>query len=326
MTTTMAGYGPAPLLMGWLRRLHVDIVMLPLFVGLLITDVALQPDILTKAQIALTIQTALPLVLISIGEGIVLLSGGIDVSVGGSMVIANVLVATWGGSGAAQSWHILVIALIGVACGAFNGCAIVFGKLHPFVATLASWAIYDGIALQLLPSAGGSTPSGLTNWAQNFNATLPTPIIVLVVTMAFLWYWRSTRTYKCIYSVGSDEGRAGLSGVRTGQTKFIVYALAGLLAALAGIYLALTTASGDATSGDGYILPAIEACVLGGISLNGGSGGLGLAVAGAFIVTFVEGITSALSLPSWVSFVLSAGLLIVVIGVRSLLQRKPQQT
>jgi len=293
------------------------LVMVPLFVILLLVDVLLQPDILTKPQIALTIQTAFPLILVSIAQCIVLLTGGIDISVGGTMVVANVLTATWVGADSGSAWRLVLVLLVGLILGAFNGALVVIGNFEPFIATLGTWAIYDGVALQILPSAGGATPPALSAWAQNVTNFIPTSILLLVLTLAVWWYWRSTNLCRHIYSIGSDEARARLSGVNIGKTKFSVYAIAGLLAALAGIYLALITSTGDATLGDGYILSSVEACVLGGISLEGGSGGAGLAVAGAFILTFIDGITSVLVLPPWVSIVLSAGLLIFVIGIRS---------
>jgi ribose transport system permease protein len=298
------------------------LVMVPLFVTLLLVDVLLQPDILTKPQIALTIQTALPLILVSIAQCIVLLTGGIDISVGGTMVVANVLTATWVGSDSGSAWRLVLVPLIGLILGGFNGALVIVGNFEPFIATLGTWAIYDGIALQILPSAGGATPPALSAWAQNVTNFIPTSILLLVVALAFWWYWRSTNLCRHIYSVGSDEARARLSGVNIKKTKFSVYAIAGLLAALAGIYLALITGTGDATIGDGYILSSVEACVLGGISLEGGSGGVGLAVAGAFILTFIDGIASVLVLPPWVSIVLSAGLLLVVIGIRSRLVKQ----
>ncbi len=291
--------------------------MVPLFVALLLVDVLLQPDILTKPQIGLTIQTALPLILVTVAQCIVLLTGGIDISVGGTMVVANVLTATWVGSANGATWRLVLVPLIGLILGGLNGTLVVVGNFEPFIATLGTWAIYDGIALQILPSAGGATPAALSSWAQNVTNLIPTSILLLVVTVAIWGYWRSTNLCRHIYSIGSDEARARLSGVNVRRTKFSVYAIAGLLAALAGIYLALITGTGDATIGDGYILSSVEACVLGGISLEGGSGGVGLAVAGAFILTFIDGITSVLVLPPWVSIVLAAGLLIVVIGIRS---------
>ncbi len=293
------------------------LVMIPLFVVLMVVDVALQPDILSKPQIALTIQTALPLVLVSAAQCIVLLTGGIDVSVGGMMVVANVLAATWAGPDGANVWLLALIPLIGLALGALNGALVVFGRFEPFVATLGTWAIYDGVALLVLPSAGGTTPANLTAWAQDTSSFIPTSILLLILTLLFWWYWRSTNLCRWIYSIGSDEIRAGLSGVNIGRTKFSVYAISGLLASLAGIYLALITGTGDATIGNGYILSSVEACVLGGISLTGGIGGVGLAVAGAFILTFIEGISSVLEMPPWVSVVLSAALLLIVIGIRS---------
>ncbi len=297
-------------------------VMIPLFAVLLIVDVALQPTILQSAQLGLTIQTALPLVLVSIGQCMVLLTGGIDVSVGGMMVVANVLLATWVGDGGGAIWRLIVVLALGAVLGAVNGLLVTLGGFEPFVATLGTWAIYNGIALLILPTPGGTPPVAMSAWVQDVSGAVSRPVILLIAILLLWWFWRGTRLSKSIYAVGSDEQRAGLSGVRVVRTKFVAYAMAGFFAGLAGIYLGLVTATGDASIGDGYILSSIEACVLGGVSLTGGYGGAGLAVAGAFVLTFINGITSALVMPPWVAIVVSAALLLAVIGIRSRLGRR----
>jgi ribose transport system permease protein len=299
------------------------VVVCVLFVVLFAIDAALQPSLLTRTQLALTVQTTFPLILLAAGQTIVMLTGGIDISIGGIMVVANVLCATWlGGSSGSAIWHLPLIVLTGVGLGAFNGCVIVFAKIEPFIVTLATWAIYDGIALILLPNPGGGTPAGITSWAQSTAGVVPMPIVLFLGFLLIWWYARSTGLIKRIYAIGSDADRARLSGVRVERVKLAAYSISGGLAALAGIYVALTTATGDPTIGDGYILPSVEAAVIGGVSLSGGYGGVGLAAMGALILTFIDDITGELLLAPWVSIALTSGLLLTVVGIRARFERR----
>jgi ribose transport system permease protein len=273
--------------------------------------------------LALTIQAAFPLLLLSAAQTVVMLTGGIDISVGGSMVVCEVFCATWlGGASGSSEWRLVLILLMGAGMGALNGALIVVAKVAPFIATLATWSIFDGIALIELPNPGGATPAGITAWAQATNGFIPTPILLLVGLLAAWWYVKNTRLFKHIYSIGSDVDRARLSGVRVQRTRFTAYVIAGALAALAGMYIAFTTGTGDPTIGDGYILPSVEAAVIGGVSLAGGYGGIGLAVMGAFILTFIDAITGELVLAPWVSITVAAALLLVVVGIRAKFERR----
>jgi ribose transport system permease protein len=299
------------------------VVVCVLFVVLFAVDAALQPSLLSKTQLALTVQAALPLILLGAAQTIVMLTGGIDVSIGGIMVIADCLTSTWlGGSSGGSEWHIILIVGVGVVLGSCNGLLVVVAKIEPFIVTLATWSIFDGIALLLLPVPGGETPTGITTWAESTNGFLPTPILILVVFLAIWWYARDTKLFKHIYSVGSDADRARLSGVRVDRIRFLAYVIAGGLAAIAGIYTALSTGTGDPTIGDGYILPSVEAAVIGGVALSGGYGGIGLAVMGAFILSFIDAIAGELLLAPWVSIAMSAGLLLFVVAFRARFERR----
>ncbi|MDR2567150.1 MAG: ABC transporter permease [Bifidobacteriaceae bacterium] len=294
-----------------------------MFVALVVVMFALQPVGMELRQLGLTLQTAMPLVLVSAAQCIVLLTAGMDASVGGVLAVTNVLTAVWtGGLEGTASWRIIVIVILGGAMGAINGTLVVFVKVPPFIATIATWSIYDGLALLMLRSAGGATPTSLTEFITSPLAGIPMSILILASVLVAWWWWRGTASFKAIISLGSDDIRAALSGVRVGRATFTAYTLSGFIAGLAGIYLALVTSTGDPTIGDEYLLPSIEAALIGGVSLAGGMGGIGQAVAGALMLTCIGGIISELSLPSWVAIVASAGLLLLVIGLRSRIESK----
>ena len=289
-----------------------------MLVALIGADVSLQPALLNTFQIGLEVQTALTLVFLGVAQTLVVLVRGIDLSVGGIMVVANVLTATWvGGAVGSRELLIVVVLLIGAAMGAFNGVLVAFLGFQPFVATLATWTIFNGIAIWLLPTDGGAAPPDLTRVVVGSVGSVPTSFVILAGVFVCWWYFRGTRFGRAMYAVGSDEERAHLNGVDVRRTKLAVYAVAGLVSAMAGVYLVGTTSTGTPTAGDGYILQSVAAVVIGGTSLLGGSGGVGLTVMATFVLTIIADVVSALNLSVWVAVAASAGLLLAVVSVRS---------
>ena len=230
--------------------------------------------------------SALPLVSVTLGQTLVLLTGGIDLSIGGIVDLTNSLAAThlrtdlWSMLG----WSIAVIG-VGALGGLVNGLFIVRGRLQPILVTIATLSIFQGLALRILPSPGGSVPPSYTNFLVNPNQ--PTGL-VLVVILALGWAaLRRTRFGANVYAIGNDRSAARSRGLPVRRTVLGVYVVSGMLAAFAGLLLAAVSTSGDATAGDVFTLNSIAAAVLGGVSLMGGRGsGVG-GIAGAFVITLV---------------------------------------
>ncbi len=293
--------------------------------GLVAADFVLQPALLDSYQIGLEIQTALSLVFVSFAQTLVVLVRGIDLSVGGTMVVANVLTATWIGASDSRVPLVAVVLLIGLAMGAFNGVLVTFLRFEPFVATLATWTIYNGIALWLLPTDGGAAPPKLSNIVISTVGPVPDTYLILAAVLLVWWWLKGTRFGRQMYAVGSDEERAYLNGVRPYAIKIGVYSLAGLAAALGGVYLCASTSTGTPTAGDGYILQSVAAVVIGGTSLLGGRGGVGLTVMATFVLVLIADIVSALNLSVWVSVAAQFGLLLVVVAVRSFVETRKRE-
>jgi len=177
--------------------------------------------------------------------------------------------------------------------------------------TLATWSIFDGLALEVLPTQGGSVPTGFSNWIVASTAGVPNPAWAIIV-MAVVWLWfKQTRVARRIYALGSDREGARISGVHRPRTLVVTYAISGLCAAVAALFYAMLTASGDPTAGDGLILPAVAAVVIGGTSLFGGQGGFIGTIAGALTLTLLGDVIFVLNLPSyWTVF--ADGFLLVV--------------
>jgi ribose transport system permease protein len=144
-----------------------NLVTAVILIVLASVDVSLQPALANLQQIGLLLQTALPLVLISTAQTLVVLVGGIDLSVGGMFVVANAITVVWvGGAGGAHQALLLIAVAAGLAMGALNGLLVVGLRFEPFIATLGTWTIFNGIALTILPTDGGTPPPMLTNLAR----------------------------------------------------------------------------------------------------------------------------------------------------------------
>lgn len=317
---TATAAAPARGVAARLKLSWTGITTASILIVLAVVDFILQPALLSLTEIGVLMETALPLVLVAAAQTLVVLVRGIDLSVGGMMVLADAATAVWvGGAGGAH--QLLIFAILGlvVAAGLLNGLLVAVAGFEPFVATLGTWTIFNGIALTILPTEGGTPPPSLISFTFGESAGIPNSLIVLVVLLIAWRLLRGSRLGTRIYAVGADEERARLNGTSVRGVKLLVYALAGLLAGLAGVFLAGVTSTGSATGGDPYILTSVAAVVIGGTSLAGGKGGIGLTMMASLALIFISDIISAINLEPWVSVAASSGLLLIVVVARTLI-------
>ncbi|MBY3259693.1 ABC transporter permease [Rhizobium laguerreae] len=275
--------------------------------------------------------------IVAIGMSIVVLTGGIDLSVGAVVALATVLVA-----GIANTHPPILginLALIaGAAVGFINGILIAGLRLQPIIVTVSTMAVVRGLAMWLSDSRPifGTLPKEFFQLAEGLIAGIPVPVIIFAVlavtTMLFLG---NTRTGRAIYQIGGNEEAAVLSGIRVGVTEVIAYTLCGTFAAVAGIILTARMQSGDAVrTGMGWELDAIAAVAVGGISLTGGRGHLVGAICGVLIIGFLANAFNLMGInPYWQRIVIGLVLAVAVIAynerVRAILlsrQRRQQPT
>jgi ribose transport system permease protein len=232
------------------------------------------------------LNTALPLVFVAIGQTLVVLTGGIDLSVGGMISLCVAVTATTvHGSAAATIGWLVAVLLLGTLCGAVNGLIVARGRIAPILATLATLSVYSGLALRVMPVPGGSISDGVR--ATLTNPNVPTGLIWLALAVLGWLVFRRTRFGMRVYAIGSDETSARAVGVPAERVKIGVYALSGLCSALAAVFYVSTTTSGDANAGTSFILTSIAAVVVGGIAFTGGRGSALGAMAGAFALTLI---------------------------------------
>lgn len=248
---------------------------------------------------------------VAMAQTIPVLMGGLDLSVGAVMTLTNCvasIVVT--GSPLQIVLGMGLTLLCGTAFGLMNGLIVVYGRIQPIIATLATGAIALGLALAIRPSPGGDIDADL-NWALTNSvwdlvdtfggdpnspwlalvANVPVPWLILVLLGVCVWVpFKRTVTGRTIYAVGSSESAAYMSGLPVARAKIAAFALAGFFASCAGLYLAIQTSSGnaDVAQAGAYTLNSIAAVVLGGTSLLGGIGGAIASIVGALILRTIS--------------------------------------
>jgi ribose transport system permease protein len=214
------------------------------------------------------------------------ITAGIDLSVGMVLTLTNCL-ASWivVGSAAETALGVVGVLATGLLCGAINGAVVIFGRLQPIVTTIATGAMFYGVALFLRPNPGGSVNETLADaLTGRLFGVLPASLVVLTLAVLIIWvpYSRSVLG-RAAYATGSAETAAYMSGVPIQRAKFLAYTLAGLLSSIGGLFLTFFSYTGEAAyaSGNAYTLFSIAAVVLGGVSLMGGRGSAVGAIFGA---------------------------------------------
>lgn len=282
-----------------------------------VVDLLLQPAIFSVSEFGAQIESALPLMFVAFAQTLVVLTGGFDLSVGGILVITNVLTATWLGSSNDRLWLLIIIVGIGMMLGAINGVLIAYVQFESFIATLGTWAIYDGIALTILSTDGGTVPGALTNFVNGSVGPIPTAYLIFAALILVALYIHRHRYGTYLKATGADAESARRNGIKIAQVRLWAYIISGLFCALAGIYLAAQTGTGTPTAGDGYILQSIEAVAIGGASFLGGEGNLLASVAAVFVLTFISNIVFALNLQPYVAVIASSVLLLGAVLIKS---------
>jgi ribose transport system permease protein len=230
------------------------------------------------------------LALVAMAQTLVVITAGIDLSVGMIFVLTNCLAsAIVVGSPLTTALGVLAVLATGILCGAINGLIVIFGRLQPIVTTIATGAVYFGIALWLRPQPAGNDAFN-SSLADAFTGKIlggvPASLIALLAVVLIIWVpFRRSAVGRDAYAVGSAEVAAYMSGVSIRRAKFVAYTLAGLLASIGGLFLTFITYSGEASlaSGGNYTLFSIASVVLGGVSLFGGVGSAVGAIFGALI-------------------------------------------
>ena len=290
------------------------------FAILLAADLALKGGHFSAFDLRTLCMNALPLALVALGQFFVVLTNGVDLSLGPVMSVAGAIAAL---GLSAYPYAAAVLALLAAAAGGLaNGVLVVMFRLPPILATLATMSIFQGIALVILPSPGGDVPGELTAFLTSGGPALaPVPLVLLAIaTLAMTWVM-STTFGLWLRAIGGDESAARSSGIPVARVKIGAYVLAAGLAGLGGLYLAIATAIGSPTIGDSFILLSIAAVVLGGVSIVGGRGAPLGVVTGALTLTIIGRLLYFANLSSFYQSLINGVILIGAMGFATVRRR-----
>ncbi len=255
--------------------------------------------------------------LIAFGMTFVILTAGIDLSVGSTLALGSALTAGLLTSGMDPILAVFIGLLIGFILGAINGLIITKGKVAPFIATLATMTIYRGATLVYtdgMPITGLSDSFAFEMIGKGYLFGIPFPVIIMVVVFIILYFvQRKTVFGRQVYAVGGNEEAAKLSGIKTDRVKLWVYSITGMLAVLAGIIISSRLDSVQPTAGTSYELDAIAAVVIGGTSLAGGRGRIVGTLVGALIIGVISNGLNLLNVSSFYQQIVKGAIILVAV-------------
>ncbi|MET8729747.1 substrate-binding domain-containing protein [Streptomyces parvus] len=306
-----------------IRRVLLDNGALSALVVLVVAMSLLSGDFLTTQNLLnVGVQAAVTAIL-AFGVTFVIVSAGIDLSVG-SVAALSATVLAWSATSAGVPVVLAVVLAIvtGIACGFVNGALISYGKLPPFIATLAMLSIARGLSLVISQGSPIAFPDSVSRLGDTLGGRLPVPVLVMIA-MGLVTALILGRTFigRSMYAIGGNEEAARLSGLRVKRQKIVIYALSGLFAAVAGIVLASRLVSAQPQAAQGYELDAIAAVVIGGASLAGGVGKASGTLIGALILAVLRNGLNLLSVSAfWQQVVI--GVVIALAVLLDTLRRK----
>ncbi len=251
--------------------------------------------------------------IIAVGMTFVIITGGIDLSVGSTFAFASAVTAFLLKSGVNPIVALIAGLLTGAIIGLINGVIITKGKLQPFIVTLATMTIIRGATLIFTDGKPLTlTDSGLDWLGRGKLFGIPTPIIIMIIVILIAYYILSNTTIgRYLYATGSNEEASKLSGVSVDKIKMFAYTVSGMLASLAGIIIMARLSTAQPNAGDGYELDAIAAVVLGGTSLTGGIGSVGGTIIGSLIIGVLSNALNLMNVSSYYQL-LAKGIVILI--------------
>jgi ribose transport system permease protein len=270
-------------------------ILLPYFILLILLVVYQQKSPrFTEREWRSISNQGMTLTIAGMGQTVVVLTGGIDLSVGPMVSLSNSIIATVGRKDSPDERLALGVGfalLVGAAGGLVNGLIIAYGRLQPIIVTLATGYIYAGIALRVRSRPGGYVPLDRADLLTDlYRDKVPKALFLLAILVVIWTLFRRTSLSNRIIAIGSNQGAAYMSGIDVVRTKILAYTIAGFTSAAAGVFLTAQTASGDANAGTVYTLNSIAAVVLGGASLAGGVGSFIGTIAGAYVLAIIPSV------------------------------------
>lgn len=284
----------------------------------LVINFILQPKMFTGNTLNSNMRVWLPIILLAAGQAVVILGGGIDISVGGIVSIINTILATrvgLEGSPQAMWQYVLLSLLVGALAGAINGFFVAYLRLQPIITTYATSFLYAGFALFILPNPGGGIPARIAEFYRSTSPLgLPLAFYIIAIVLGIWWYIRSTRYGNYLFAVGGRPQAAYETAVPVTAVQFSTYVISGLMAAFSGIAITMLSGSGNAEIGSSMTLNSITAVVIGGTAMSGGVGGVVGPVMGAITLGLIQNIVSFAHIDTWWETLVKASIIVAALA------------
>jgi ribose transport system permease protein len=284
----------------------------------------LQPNLFELRSLNRNLRGFLPAIILAVGQTIVIIGGGVDLSVGSIVSMTNAILIS---RITAESTPEQVWLAIGLACGAgllagvLNGLCVAYLRLQPIVTTYATSFLYSGLALLILPRPGGEIPESLEDLYRSTPLDVPFAVYMIVLLGVVWVLLRSTRFGQFFFATGSKSDAAYTTGIPVNRIRLTTYVLAGLFAALAGLAYTVYTSSGNPRSGDEMTLPSVVAVVLGGTRLSGGQGSAIGTIMGVIILGVFRNVISFANIDSWWQTLVNALIIVAALAGPGVVRR-----
>jgi ribose transport system permease protein len=293
-------------------------------VGLIVLIAAVSvasPDFLDLGNLLNVLRQTSINAVIAMGMTFVILTAGIDLSVGAILALCGAFAASLIASGSGLWIAMPIVLLAGLALGAVSGLIITYGAVQPFIATLVTMTVLRGAVLVFtngtpIDASSGAASDAFGNLGAGYVFGIPIPVIAAAIVFAGCWVaLTQTRFGRYIYAIGGNENVTRLSGVNVTLIKIVVYAASGLLSALAGIILTARLESAQPTAGVGYELDAIAAVVVGGTSLAGGIGSMTGTLIGALIIGILNNALNLMDVSAYYQMIAKGAVILLAVLV-----------
>lgn len=243
-----------------------------LLIVLLLINEALSPGYLTKTYIVNFLGSNGPMMIACLGLAVVLICGGMDISVGALMGLINVIYVTMSMKGMSTALTLACCVVIGTACGLLNGVCVALFRITPILTTFATSYIFKGLALYIMPSPTGAVPKGILSWYYSWLGGFGGPLTFILLAVILWLIIKRTRLGVMLYAIGASKQNAYVSGIPVSKVNLFSYTFAGFVYTLAALAMTTYCSGGDATIAEAITMKAIAACVIGGVLLSGGVG------------------------------------------------------
>lgn len=307
------------------RMKHGHTILIYLFLMIMMLLVSMfNRDFMTAGNLKNLLRSSFPLIMVAFGQTLIILTGGIDLSLGGIAALCNVCCVSLMSADSTFGFVPAVIAslVIGILCGTLNGMLVTKGRLAPIIVTLAAATIFDGLALLIMPNPGGTVHKAFAKFlTRGWKGTVPFLLFLLLLFLVRN-LTNSTPYGKALRAIGGNEGAAYSTGIKVQKIKCMAYMIAGLLCAVAGIFLSAQMNSADATIGKNLAMNAITATVVGGTLMTGAVGDPLGTVAGVFILGIINNMLNLFGVSSFYQFVCQGLILIAALSLSALRKKR----